>query len=457
MSLEPVKVNYEVGIVGGGSAGLWLAYWLSKRNISCVVVDEEPFAGYASTRNQGWLHSGALYAGIGDEHAAIACKIGFDFIHEFTADNKMADIIDEDLDCYLLFSERRFYDRAIQICIESKASAGSEAGAESEAGAKSEAGIQFEEIDVTEVPEQILEGQQKFVAALKVKDRRINNHQLMGKVAELAGKAGTKFCAVPRIKDLDFSQGEQNWEIIAGGERITCAVLVLTCGPYIPFMLERLVPEPNHGLQATRIHVISIYGKVSQSLLATPQTLLGPSVVPFGLEGNTGVTICLFREDEDIETEEELSDLEASQEELENRLNVVRRFYPGFAELVRTGELMADVYICQKLKKEDPVHELQSVDAVKETPLSRERLLLSYEPNLIAYYPGKFTTAPTTSQDCADEVEGMLANLNLEIEPRNDADSVPIARQKYYREPQYEVYLEGQAIKVRLRPDDKIT
>ena len=54
-----------MAIMGSGAAGLWLAHELTRRGYSVAVLDRQPFCGFASTRNQGWLQSGALYAAYG--------------------------------------------------------------------------------------------------------------------------------------------------------------------------------------------------------------------------------------------------------------------------------------------------------------------------------------------------------------------------------------------------------
>ena len=54
----------DVVVIGSGCAGAWLVHELSYRGFSCALVDTVPFAAYTSTRNQGWLQSGAFYLSI---------------------------------------------------------------------------------------------------------------------------------------------------------------------------------------------------------------------------------------------------------------------------------------------------------------------------------------------------------------------------------------------------------
>ena len=53
--------RFDVVIVGAGAAGLWTANSLVAAGARVLVVHAPHVEGYSSTRNQGWLHSGALY------------------------------------------------------------------------------------------------------------------------------------------------------------------------------------------------------------------------------------------------------------------------------------------------------------------------------------------------------------------------------------------------------------
>src|SRR5262245_41882099 len=52
----------RIVIVGGGSAGLACAVRLSQAGFPVTVFESSVLGSAASTRNQGWLHSGGLFA-----------------------------------------------------------------------------------------------------------------------------------------------------------------------------------------------------------------------------------------------------------------------------------------------------------------------------------------------------------------------------------------------------------
>lgn len=54
--------SHRIVIVGGGIAGLASAARLAQAGLPVTVLEASQLGGAASTRNQGWLHSGAFYA-----------------------------------------------------------------------------------------------------------------------------------------------------------------------------------------------------------------------------------------------------------------------------------------------------------------------------------------------------------------------------------------------------------
>jgi glycerol-3-phosphate dehydrogenase len=58
-------------IVGGGISGLSAAVRLSQAGLAVTLLEASQLGGAASTRNQGWLHSGAFYAKDAPEYARI--------------------------------------------------------------------------------------------------------------------------------------------------------------------------------------------------------------------------------------------------------------------------------------------------------------------------------------------------------------------------------------------------
>src|SRR5437870_1580791 len=63
ISRMPDVRRYDVVISGAGVAGLWLACKLARLGFFILLLEKGPtLAGYASTRNEGWLHRGTYHA-----------------------------------------------------------------------------------------------------------------------------------------------------------------------------------------------------------------------------------------------------------------------------------------------------------------------------------------------------------------------------------------------------------
>src|SRR5919197_100869 len=78
--------EFDLIILGAGCAARSLAALTIAKGYRCAVIDHSPASGYASIRNQGWLHSGALFAAIGSAFAdeiIEACRQGGALLREF--------------------------------------------------------------------------------------------------------------------------------------------------------------------------------------------------------------------------------------------------------------------------------------------------------------------------------------------------------------------------------------
>jgi glycerol-3-phosphate dehydrogenase len=77
--------SQRVVIIGGGIAGLAAASRLAQAGLPVTVLEASQLGGAASTRNQGWLHSGAVYAMQSPEYAR-KCQAALDQTLKFCPD-----------------------------------------------------------------------------------------------------------------------------------------------------------------------------------------------------------------------------------------------------------------------------------------------------------------------------------------------------------------------------------
>ncbi len=75
----------RVVIVGGGIAGLSAAVRLSQAGLAVTLLEASQLGGAASTRNQGWLHSGGIFALDSPEYAR-ACHAALEQTIKFCPD-----------------------------------------------------------------------------------------------------------------------------------------------------------------------------------------------------------------------------------------------------------------------------------------------------------------------------------------------------------------------------------
>src|SRR5262245_6235550 len=75
----------RVVIVGGGIAGLAAAVRLAQAGLAVTLLESSRLGGAASTRNQGWLRSGALFAPQSTDYARL-CRNSLDQTLQFCPD-----------------------------------------------------------------------------------------------------------------------------------------------------------------------------------------------------------------------------------------------------------------------------------------------------------------------------------------------------------------------------------
>ena len=95
--------RFDVVIVGAGAAGLWTALRLTEAGARVLVLHAPHRDGYSSTRNQGWLHSGALYAVFRAPGVTRECIAGSRAVVGFAERHDRSLIADAEF-CYVLGS-----------------------------------------------------------------------------------------------------------------------------------------------------------------------------------------------------------------------------------------------------------------------------------------------------------------------------------------------------------------
>jgi hypothetical protein len=402
----------SVAVIGGGCAGWFAADELTRRGIRCVVIDTDPPAAFASTRNQGWLQSGALYGAMEDDiPTARFCREGFHLIR-----SRYPNVIRTGIPGYFLLRHEEELHLVVKHCRDQA--------------------IAARPVSIRDVKrrEPIL-GSSRLAYAVEVSDIPFDSSRLLQEIATQACGRGTLFRPVSSLEAVKPIWDGKNWHVfLASDDEIECRAIVLACGIYIPDMLERVVPGQTCAFKRTKNPVLVLRGEVASSILITLRELQGPHLVPFNGTSGNGASICLYRTEEDIA---DYRDYTLPLHCLERYAESLMNFYPGLMTMLSQGvPIQAHFYVCQKL---------YLADDFEKNPSSRRPACLAYSPQpgalqtLFAFYPGKFTSAPIAARECIDELERCLENLRIYNAPQaGEVVAVPtMARQRYYDNPQY--------------------
>ncbi len=402
----------NIVIIGAGSAGLFLADRLAQRGAPPLVIDKQPLAAYSTTRNQGWLQSGAFYAAKASPQldAVEHCKSGFAEVQR-----DCPEAILQDIPCYMLFEETWQVESAAEQCRALGVNA------------RPLSDQEFENLQATEG---LMLGT-RFKGAMSTDDRPINTTVLMTKIANRAEAAGTEFRSVDCVHCVSLKRVRAGWRVALGeGHFEEVSTVVVAAGPYTGELLRVPAAEVGRSLQATKIPVLTLMGASecpSGSMLVAPRAISAPNIVPFRSKDGAGVTICLNGADQVCDERGPL-DEEHPHSMSETFLRSLTFWYPAFASLASKNRdnqtTTAHFYMCQKLegKSRGPILEL------KHEPGDEGG---SGERTLLAVYPGKFTAAPSVADLCLEKLGQVINTLDGPTQYGTGLVP-PVARQRYY-------------------------
>lgn len=361
-------------IVGSGAGGLFLARELGLRGCDVTVAHEQPLAQYASTRNQGWLQGGALYAGINQPRVARECKVAAEWLTRFAPA-----AVDHQRRAFYLFE--RLDD------------------AESFAARNAGAGIEFRDVRrLSRVAElsSIVQGS-LYDYAVEAYDRPFNSSAVLRVVRDEVIAAGCSFVHVQQMSSC-LRRASNSWALI--GHPTTFDIVVIAAGALIPELVSNL------GFQIPFdpmwITVLSVSGFPLDCMLLSPQPYR-PNIVPFAEALGDGFTLTLSKMDQlgSPNPNHVTSASSAVWAEFARTL-------PSLATQASSGTHISPHY-CTKLARrgnsEDRGFTIEPITSTND---------------LWIFYPGKFTTAPLAARHCARAVLG---------EPPG---AVPVMNQPYH-------------------------
>ena len=412
-----------VAIIGAGIMGWMLAFALTKRGILCKIVDTDPAGKYASTGNQSWMQSGALYLAktVPDEVTAEACREGYHYIMGYSKR-----LVQHAVPCYFLFHYKKQCQSVIERC--------------------RAFGIDARPVSIEEIGEPLLKGSDLRYAA-RVPDHPFNNSQLLRSIAEQACTGGAQFYPVASLETIEIQRNGSNLLVsLDNTEKIECKGIILACGAMIPAMLERLLPGQGARFRLTKNPVLALCSDISiaSSMLIPPREPGGPHLVPFDTAEGNGVSVCIPSTEAVIT---DYRDHDLYPEHLKEFASGLLNFYSGIKTVAAEHTILAYVYYCQKLHLEEEFDKSQ---------WGRRTIYLSYAleagapNNIYVLYPGKATAAPILAEMCVQELVKQLEGLQVDF---NRPRTVPptIAKPRYCDEPEYRLVVENRKLDFRRR------
>lgn len=245
------RIETEVAIIGGGCTGLWVSYELARFGSPAVVLEYGPFAQYASQRNQGWLHTGSLYAASVSEnpdrdgtemfHLARTCLQASVRLRRF-AKRHAREALNNGSSCLYLYSDfneelaRRTQERLRELGLEPRWWSGS-----------------------VDLIEPILGGSSVSIA-LETPDIPMDCGKLLSAVLRRSLRLGTQCVhSSSEMSQWKIFRANDRWITRGSDFEVSSSMLIVTSGPLIATMSlgDRIFPEVKPDLQRSIVAIIN--------------------------------------------------------------------------------------------------------------------------------------------------------------------------------------------------------
>jgi len=238
--------SQRVVIIGGGIAGLATAARLAQSGLPVTLCEASELGSAASTRNQGWLHSGGLFAPDSIDYARV-CHTALQETLRFCPDCLEPQIPS----MVYLFSRA---DTLVKTWTD----------------AWTAAGIHYENVPVEQVAAS-LEGidRERIQHAFRLPDRAIRADVLVAHLAATAQNAGVEIRTGTVVKRL-VCQGDRVQGVETGtGEHIAAQLVILAGGSMgfalcTEYLRQKPGDQPDFELVPLRTHLAALRPEVGR-------------------------------------------------------------------------------------------------------------------------------------------------------------------------------------------------
>ncbi len=261
--------RFDVVIIGAGAAGLWTAKRLVAAGARVLVVHAPHVDGYSSTRNQGWLHSGALYAVFRAPGVTRECIAGSRLILDFAERHDRTLIADAEF-CYVLGSPQQA-EAAVAAC--------REAGIDARPGG-------------TRPQVQRLFARPAWTVT--VPDRAVDTTRLLRILASQVVTGGACAAAVHSLRCLRLRRAGDAWHVTAGDLSASAPSVVIAAGTLTPSLLTAAAAangfQTDTAFEVTQTTVLGIPGLILPAVVCIGG---GPHLIPHRTAEACGATLCV--------------------------------------------------------------------------------------------------------------------------------------------------------------------
>ena len=360
-----------IAIIGNGCSALWLARHAAGNGFECTVFGEEPIAAFSSTRNQGWLQSGAFYAGRADYQTALDCWTGFSDVAAYAPY-----AVRRETPCYFFFKDRGEAMQWRRRC----------------------ASVGFTPLEMhvrQAIPIEPKLDDCQFPFLYQTLDCPIDTHALMNGLVRDCLHHGVQFKTLP-LRETSVARDRNAWMVEVNNRRlgdVSYGAVVLACGAYIKRFCEGVSSLLADEFVPTKVGVLSVTGlSLNAFLLAKVEE--GPYLVPFFAGGKHGFTVCLDGTDEEVQDIEHPTATSLPDHFEEKVFNAIRFAFPSIGRALLAAK--KSTHVCQKIYRRG-----KATGTPKRSRIALDAQTVSEDlKGLFVLYPGKFTTAHLAARDC---------------------------------------------------------
>jgi hypothetical protein len=410
-------IRSDFAVLGGGIAAFELANALSENGAHVCIVCEDPVGSVGGTSGGqaiGW--QGSYYALLQPDVAS-ACREGFEqLLHRHPKS------VSSSCESFCLFPD-------LVDAVEFRT-------------ACANLGITAELENIEDVArvEPVLSGA-RFKHAVRTDDKIFNPDLVLKDATARAELAGVSFVPVESVLNVGIERQGAAW-IVSGTEAyVEANVLILACGAATIDVLRQLAPGSERLFEATVITGMVLQEPVIRSLLLGSPLIDGvPNIAPFvSDEGNlSGVSVFLNRFDDKIESVELLND----QLDVEGfYVNALEQYYPRLIDIA-ARRIPGHFYKCFKI---------QAVGRQSQ----RRRIIevLGDVPNLLVFYPGKYTAVIPAAAEAAKVAFNLFDSRGMAHHACQSSmrPAPAIARHAFWRPAEFDLCVRGGHLEVDYR------